>query len=58
MTSYRSLTYSNILQYYNMGCIISIFKKNNNEENTSLLITNKHCFVCGKSFPNNILYNE
>ncbi len=41
-----------------MGCIISIFKKNNNEENTSLLITNKHCFVCGKSFPNNIAYNR
>ena len=41
-----------------MGCIFSYCKKTHQRENESLLITNKHCFVCGNHFTNNIDYNR
>lgn len=42
-----------------MGCILSIIKLEKcSNENTTTLITNKHCFTCGKSFTSNISYNR
>ncbi len=42
-----------------MGCIFSIFKKDNDRiVNTDTLIVTKHCFVCNKVFSNNIEYNR
>ena len=38
-----------------MGCIFSSFKE---EPRESLLFTNRHCFICGKSFSNNVDYNR
>ena len=39
-----------------MGCILSYIKSNNEERNPPLL-TN-YCFVCGKTFTDNIKYNK
>ena len=41
-----------------MGCILSIYKKRNISEEDNSLLNNYHCFVCNKTFNNNITYNR
>lgn len=41
-----------------MGCIISVCKREKENESNVLLINNYRCFICNKTFPNNNEYNK